>query len=428
MNMGKLLAAIRKDMLILIRDKVGLTMMFAMPVLLAIIITAVQNSTFELVNHNRIKLLICNKDTGTVSGEFFKAIEKTGMFQVSELSADIKDSGVASVMHKEDALVSVIIPRGFSEHVNATANNIAVAALKDIATLPNKPALLPDTTAPILLYYHPALEGSFRESMDGTLKGALQLVQSKQIVHVLYSALNEKNIPDSLEDQILNNQIPIKQVPVSRQGHARIPNATQHNIPSWTIFAMFFIVISVGGNIVREKTSGSFIRMRTMPTSFWLALVSKQITYLFITLVQTAVIFLLGVLLFPHIGLPPLNLPSDLSGLVIVSVICGWCAVSYSICVGVFAQTQEQANGFGAISILILAALCGLLVPSFAMPDAFQGILKISPLHWALESYYVLFLEEGKLKDVLMNILPLFGMAILLQLLTFLGLKRKNLI
>lgn len=415
-------------MLILFRDKIGLTMMFAMPVLLVIIITAVQNSTFELVNHNRIKLLICNKDTGAISKEFLKAIEKTGMFQVFEISSDIKDTAVASVMHREDALVSVVIPQSFSERVNATANNIAAIALKDIATVPNKQPLLPDSNLPIELYYHPALEGSFRESMEGTLKGTLQLIQSKRIVHVLYSALNEKNIPDSLEEQILNNQVPIKQVPVSRQGHARIPNATQHNIPSWTIFAMFFIVISLGSNVVREKTSGSFIRMKTMPTSFWFAMVSKQITYLFITLVQTALIFLLGTLLFTHIGLPPLNLPSDLTGLMIVSVICGWCAVSYSLCVGVFAQTQEQANGFGAISVLILAALGGLLVPSFAMPDAFQSILKISPLHWALESYYVLFLEEGKLKDVLMNILPLFGMAILLQLLTYIGLKRKNLI
>ena len=115
-------------------------------------------------------------------------------------------------------------------------------------------------------------------------------------------------------------------------------------------------------------------------------------------------------------------------GLFIVSFICGWCAVSFAIFVGVFAQTQEQANGIGAVSIVLLAAIGGLLVPSFAMPSSFQLIIKLSPLHWCLEAYYGLFLEGGKLKDTIVNILPLLGITILIQLISLYGLKRKNLI
>jgi ABC-2 type transport system permease protein len=69
-----------------------------------------------------------------------------------------------------------------------------------------------------------------------------------------------------------------------------------------------------------------------------------------------------------------------------------------------------------------------LLVPSFAMPASFKPVLALSPLHWCLEAYYGLFLEGGKLKDVLRNILPLLGITILIQLITLYGLKRKNLI
>ena len=104
------------------------------------------------------------------------------------------------------------------------------------------------------------------------------------------------------------------------------------------------------------------------------------------------------------------------------------CAVSYAVCIGVFAQTQEQANGFGAVSIVLLAAIGGILVPSFAMPASFQGVMKLSPLHWCLEAFYGLFLEGGKLKDVLLNILPLLGITLLIQIITFYTLKRKNLI
>jgi ABC-2 type transport system permease protein len=121
-------------------------------------------------------------------------------------------------------------------------------------------------------------------------------------------------------------------------------------------------------------------------------------------------------------------LPRDIPGLILVTLACGWCAASYAICVGVFSETPEQSNGFGAVSIIILAALGGLLVPAFAMPAGFQPILRISPLHWGLEAYYALFLEGGKLKDVLMNILSLAVITIGIQLLTFYGLKKKNLI
>jgi len=235
-------------------------------------------------------------------------------------------------------------------------------------------------------------------------------------------------LPASLENEIVSNQAGIKEIAVSRNGSRNIPNASQHNIPAWTIFAMFFIVISLGSSVVREKLNGSFIRLKTLPTSYLVALLSKQITYLAVTLLQTVVIFSIGVWLFPLMGLPPLNIPADKLGLLVVTVICGWCAVSYAICIGVFAQTQEQANGFGAVSIVLLAAIGGILVPAFAMPASFQGIMKISPLHWCLEAFYGLFLEGGKLSDVILNILPLLGITLLIQVITLYTLKRKNLV
>jgi len=426
--MYKLYATIKKDFSILMRDKVGLTLMFAMPILLALIITAVQNSTFELVNHNKIKLLLCNKDTGDASRQLVTAIEKSGMFREIKISGNESTDAIIARMHAKDALIGVVIPMGFSQKVAATANDIASNALKNLDIQKDTAKTSTNSVNPLTLYYHPVLQESFRESVTGALRGAVQLVQSKQIVRTLYQSLNEKQIPDSLENQIVNNQMPINQIPVSRNGSKTIPNATQHNIPAWTIFAMFFIVVSLGSSVVKENISGSFIRLKTLPTSYFIALLSKQLTYLFLTMVQTAVIFSLGVWLFPLIGLPALNLPHDLTGLVIVSLICGWCAVSYAICIGVFSHTQEQANGFGSISIIMLAAIGGLMVPSFAMPASFKPILNISPLHWCLEAYYGLFLEGGKLKDVMINIIPLAGMIVCMQLITLCGLKRKNLI
>jgi ABC-2 type transport system permease protein len=299
--------------------------------------------------------------------------------------------------------------------------------LKDVAPVEDTVTGI-DGIGPITLLYHPVLQQSFRQSIQGALRSTLQIVESRQVVRNLYRHINEQQIPDSLENDIVSNQVPINEVPVSRDGSRTIPNASQHNVPAWTVFAMFFVVISLGGSVVREKLSGSFTRLKTLPTNYLIALLSKQLTYITVTFLQAIVIFSIGIWIFPLIGLPKLNLPDDIGGLVLVTLMCGWCAASYAICVGVFAKTQEQSNGFGAVSIVLLAAIGGILVPSFAMPSSFYIIMQLSPLHWCLEAYYGLFLEGGKLKDILINILPLLTITIAIQLLTLVALKRKNLI
>lgn len=245
---------------------------------------------------------------------------------------------------------------------------------------------------------------------------------------MIRNSLSEDIVSDPINEDLFKSGMHLSEVPVAHDGGLTIPNATQHNIPAWTIFAMFFIVISLGSSIVKEKLSGSFMRLRTLPTNYLLALLGRLIVYTGVCLAQVVLIFSIGVWLFPHIGLPPLNLPSDLFGLLLVSVITALCAVSFAICVGIFARTQEQANGFGAVSIVILAALGGILVPAFAMPESFHFFLAISPLHWSLEAYYGLFLEGGKLSDVWRNLVPLLAITIVLQILAYLGLKKNNLV
>lgn len=428
--MYKLRATIKKDIQLLSRDKLGVLFMFIMPVILAIVITAIQNSTFQLVNDNKVPLLISNHDKGVSGKELIEAIDKVGMFQLKQVDGNETDQQLTERMHKKDALLAIVIPADFSSKIKSKATNIASKALNNFGAPVDsgKTKINNDSLDPITLYYHPVLQESFRQSINGALRSSLQIVESKQILQTLYFSLNETAMPDSLEKNIINTDVSFNEVPVSKDGSHSIPNATQHNIPAWTIFAMFFVVISLGSSIVREKLNGSFIRLKTLPTNFLTALLSKQITYLAVTMLQAAVIFAVGVLLFPKMGLPKLNLPADIAGLFIVCLICGWCAVSFAILIGVFAQTQEQSNGVGAVSVILLAAIGGILVPSFAMPASFKTAMNLSPLHWCLESFYGLFLEGGKLKDVLINILPLFAITVVIQLLAIGGLKRKNLI
>jgi len=421
-------ATIIKDSKILLRDRVGLFMMFFMPILLVIVITSVQNSTFELVNNNKVSLVIFNKDEGSMGNQLIEALRKIGLFKLQMADSSMSEHNIISVMYDKDALVAVVIPSNFTSFIQHKADEIAKHALSDPDSTQVKSPADSVLTDSLQMFYHPVMQVSFRQSIEGALRSSVQVIQGEMIVKKLYAEVNQKEIPTDLQKQILFSQFPITETPVSRTGSRTIPNASQHNVPAWTIFAMFFIVLSLGGTMVREKNSGSFIRLKTMPASYLHALYSKQLVYLSVTILQAAVIFAIGNKIFPYIGLPALHLPKDILALFIVTAVTGYCAVNYAICVGVFANTPEQSNGFGAISIIIMAALGGLIVPSFAMPAHLQKLLQISPLHWALESYYGLFLEGGKLSDIWLNILSLLGITVLIQIFTLYGLKRKNLI
>ncbi|HAO45356.1 MAG TPA: ABC transporter permease [Ferruginibacter sp.] len=426
--MFKLWSTILKDIRILTRDKLGLIFMFVMPIVLAVVITAVQNSTFEMLNTNTVPMILCNRDTGEAGKQLEAAITKAGMFRIQTVTPDQTDEAISGRMHTKDAVIAIIIPADFTKKIKSKSDEIAVKALKNFGMQANDGVKTDSgSVQPITMLYHPVLQETFRRSIQGALRSALQVVQNKEVLKSLYFNLNEKAMPDSMEKELIGSQVAINEIPVSRSGSRNIPNASQHNVPAWTVFAMFFIVISLGGSVVREKLNGSFVRLKTLPTNYLVSVLSKQLTYLFVTVTQAAVVFSLGIWLFPSMGLPRLALP-DLAGVTVVTLVCGWCAVSYAIMIGVFAKTQEQSNGIGAVSIVLMAAVGGLLVPSFAMPQSFQFVMKLSPLHWCLEAYYGLFLEGGKLKDVAMNILPLLGITLVIQLITLYGLRRKNLI
>ncbi|GAA3982379.1 ABC transporter permease [Mucilaginibacter dorajii] len=427
--MFKLRASIIKDVRILLRDKVGISLMFIMPVILVIVVTSIQNSTFQLMNKNKLTVVVCNKDAGKLSAQLIATINKIGMFKVTQVAGDQNPQQIADGMHANDAMLAITIPADFTQKIEAKAKGSSNKALKSFGLQADSAKeVAPSAATPLILYYNPSIPESIRFSVNGALGSALQIVESRETLRTLYFAINEKEMPAALENEMQNGKAAINQVPVSKNGSTKAPNATQHNVPSWTIFAMFFIIMSLSGSVVREKISGSFIRLKTLPTNFAVGLLSKQITYLCVTLFQALVIFSLGIWVFPYINLPALNLPADIFGLFIVTLACGYCAVSYAICVGVFAHTQEQANGFGAVSIVILSAIGGLMVPSFAMPGALKTISTLSPLHWCIEAYYGLFLQGAGLKDVVISIIPLLGITLVFQGLTYIGLKRKNLI
>lgn len=417
-------ASILKEIQLLIHDKIGLLILYIMPILLVFIITIVQDSTFRLVNENQMDLLVINNDQGQIGKDFIAILDKSGSFTIEvNDTIEFKDLKHATIDHNK--LISIYIPSDFSENINGNASHVSNIMLTEFGIEESKSEKKVNQPT-LTFYYDPVLQENFRITLTTNLQMVLVGLENKAMMEQLFGDMGYDEIPAHIEKELNGRQTKIVSQVAGKNGRDVIPNSTQHNIPAWTIFAMFFMVITLGGNLVKERLSGSFLRLQTIPSAFMLTIWSKMLVFLFVAMTQMVTLFCIGMFVFPLIGLPELILPEAMIQLFVIAFLSALAAVSYAIVIGTYAKTQEQANGFGAVSIIIFAAIGGIWVPTFIMPDYLQEIGKLSPLYWCLDGFYTLFLKNGSWSELSGTIIYLILFTFVCQLLTFIKLRIQN--
>src|SRR5258708_13653672 len=109
----KLLATIKKDLRILLRDRIGLTLMFGMPILLVFIVTSIQNNAFQPFSKNKVLLFVLNKDTGPFTQELTGAGDRLGLFRLEYINPNFSREDILFQIRKKDAQQTVVIPPYF---------------------------------------------------------------------------------------------------------------------------------------------------------------------------------------------------------------------------------------------------------------------------------------------------------------------------
>ena len=424
--MFKFATALYKEAIILINDKTGLLFMFLLPLILVTVVTLVQNSAFELANKNRISMLAVNADRGEEGEKLLQLLEKSGMFRMIK-SENGRPETMAGSLKSENALTGIYIPENFSRDLEYRSLTVSSRVLADFGLSDNEPEKSGNVPE-IKLYFDPVLQKNFRTTIENILNAYLYELENSMMISLLYNEAGIQGKNEEVSRMIKENRTVIKEE-IAVKDHERVAeNATQHNVPAWTIFAIFFMVISLGGNMVKEKVNGSYVRLRTMPTSILLIISAKMLLYLIIAVLQVAIIFTFSAWIFPLLQLPPLEMPGNFAAFTTVVLITGLAAVSYSVLIGAFSKSQVQANSFGAISVIIFAAIGGIWVPVFLMPDYLQKISWFSPLRQSLDGFYVLFLENGNRADLIEPMTVLFAFMLICLSAAFVKFKADKLI
>ncbi|WP_439557006.1 ABC transporter permease [Dyadobacter sp.] len=425
--MFKIFSSLRKEFLLLINDKTGLALLFLMPLLLVFIITIIQDSAYKMVNENQIALLVVNKDAGKEGGKLVNALNKSGLFRIDSQN-QIEQNALKAELLARGKLIALFIPPTFSAGLESNAEDVSKILMQDLGLESDSTTQEKVDMPRLALYHDPVLQENYSQSVMGIIQSYMGMIENSLMIDRMYASIDLGNQSGVLKEKMISNRVKIDPIVASNNDSTVLPNSTQHNVPAWTIFAMFFMVVSLGSNIVKERINGSFLRLKTMPTTFMLVMFSKMAIYVMVAVVQVALTFSMGIWILPRLGLPQLTVPDNLIALLAVTFVSSMAAVSYALMIGAFARTEQQANGFGAISIIIFGAIGGILVPTFVMPAFMQTASNFSPLHWCLEGFYVLFLKGGSWRELGL-VFSFLGIFILIcQLATYFKLRIERIL
>jgi ABC-2 type transport system permease protein len=407
--MHKLMMSVYKEILLLKRDFGGVIILFVMPLVLIIAVTLIQDNAFKKSGNAKIQILLVDNDKGNVSGSVAENLSKSDIFSVvTQIDGiPLTEQTAKEAVFKGKYQLAIIIPENLSAGLQSKINQNVDRILSSFGltdTLAPKTAKKIASQKTVNLYFDPAVQISFKNAVMSNIDKMISQIETRSI----YTAF-EKQLGDEGKNQFEQKSfIAFREIVPTTNNKEIKPNSVQHNVPAWTLFAMFFIVIPLSINIVKEKSQGTFVRLRTNPVSYAVVLGGKTLTYLLICMIQFYMMIALAVFIFPHMGLPALNVEGHFIMLSIVALFSGFAAIGYGILVGTIAKTQEQSAPFGSTSVIILAAIGGVWVPVFAMPKFMQIVAQCSPMNWGLNAFYDVFLRNASFLDIVPEISLLF--------------------
>jgi ABC-2 type transport system permease protein len=428
--MHKLFASIKKEMLLLVRDWGGLGILFIMPAILLIVITLIQQSTFKDASQNIMPMVLVNQDKGELGETIEENIKKAENLKLIQTWNDqpIDEDIARQLVSDGKYQIALVVPERLSENLESNINYNVEKILAEFMegendSVSSDTRKISDTNLnKVKIYFDPAVGETFKSAVKNDIEKLVSKIESRKI----YSVFEDQMGIEANHDLLEESSIKFEEVVAQKGKDGIIPNTVQHNVPAWILFGIFFIVVPLGINIVKEKNLGTNIRIRTSPVSYATIASGKIITYLFICLIQFAVMLLIARFIFPPLGLIPFNPGMKIFSMIIVVIFSSLAAIGMGILIGTIMKTQEQSAPFGAIFTIILSAMGGIWVPVYLMPEIMQKVAVFSPMNWGISAFYDIILRNGNILDISKELLFLFLFFVATFVLSLVINKRNN--
>src|SRR5256714_1351181 len=376
--MRRLLALWEKECLALSRDVLGLAVLFLMPAAFIVVMSLALSDVFKGGAARRTEFAVIASDGPGFAKQLTERLAGDG-FHPSPQPTE------RGVLHVTKPSLTLIVPPGFERALGTPPGKADSApALKLVAD----PALPPG----LLL--------AFRQRVLGVVFG-LRVSEMMRLAGITADA-------DALD---LKHAVTLNVETIGGSGR---PSSVQQNVPAWLIFGMFFVVMPISSLFVVERREGTLARLVSLQVPFSMLLLGKVGPYFFVNLAQAALMLLAGRTLVPWFGGETLALPARWDLLAAVTACTSFAAIGWGLFVAVCSRTLQQATAIGGVGNILAAAVRGIIVPRFVMPETMQKLSQASPMAWALDGFHAVILRQGGAPDIAAPCVKLLALALAL--------------
>ncbi|NWG03899.1 MAG: ABC transporter permease [Syntrophaceae bacterium] len=388
-------------------DREALALLFAMPLFFILVMSFALEGVFQAGSKGHpIEILIVHRNGGTLIDQTIadlKQLENLILIETYE-GNPVTPHGAEELIRKGVYPLALLFPEGYTERIlkpskDPQKGEISISLLSD-----------------------PAINLQLLATVKGAIQGVIQrrvlLARIPQRFKEMVGTFDgmEGQIEKLLEGKEVSNRemSAVSLIHTFPKGFnvGRRPTATEQNVPAYTIFGVFFIVLTLASSFLQEKKDGTFRRILAAPLSKTALLIGKLLPYYVVNLIQIGLMFCIGVMVF---GIKLGNLPA----LIAVSLALAAAANGLGLLVAALGKTEPQVNGLSVLLAITLSALGGMMVPTFIMPNLMKTLSLFTPHAWALAGYHDVIIRGLGVKDVLTEVSVLFGFAFLFFIVAF---------
>jgi len=355
----------RNDLLLTLKDKMFFFWLLVFPLLFAFIFGMTFQETSE--GDARVSLDIVNRDTGILSRELIEDLEH------EKYSIEVLDSV------RDDAIRTLIIPERFTARI------------------------LEGEKVELVLQQG---EGGNMEAGQTAYSHLLKSV-IKLIARLVKTApRDEQDLEARLDTTDLERLVTLRTEPAGRS--RKTPSGFTHSIPGTTVMFLLFTVLMYGGiTVLQERREGILERLSVSPASFTQILSGKWLSRVILGMIQIAVLFAAGWLIFK------VDLGTSLAGLFVIALVFSGSIAGLSLFLGSIIQKEEIIIVVNIIAANLMAALGGCWWPLEIVPRTVRLMGFLLPTGWIMDAFHKLIFFGSGFRAVLPNAAALTGFTLL---------------
>jgi len=374
--MGRIAAIVKKESLLLGRDRILMALMLMMPLVQLILLGSVISS--EIRN---IPTMVCDLDHSALSRSIPRRLSGSGYFKV--VAVEDRESSVAHYLDRGLASVAVVIPRGFSRDMHS-GTGTAVQLLLD------------------------GQDSNTATLAAGYITGILETFIQEKISEPSVS------VPESAIPAFLSPDIRIRYNPDLKQKDFMVPGIVV------MLLTMITTLISAMG-LVREREIGTLEQLLVAPIPKQELLIGKIIPFALVGFIELAVSLLVARLWYQipirgNIGLYTLFVAVYL-----------FTTLGIGLLVSTIANTQQQAMFITIFLLIFMMIMSGFIFPLENMPKNLRWIASLNPMSFMVRVTRDLFIKGSGLQYLYRQGLVLAGFGLIVFSIAVLRFRKRML-